>query len=90
MLALYQSSIWKPLHPDFFSFFFFFLMWTIFEVLIEFFTFLLLLLLMFWVFGHEACGILAPQPGIKPAPSALEVRSLNPWTSREDPRPFDF
>ena len=36
MLALYQSSIWKPLHPDFFSFFFF-LMWTIFEVLIEFF-----------------------------------------------------
>ena len=27
---------------------------------------------MFWFFGHEACGILAPQPGIKPAPRALE------------------
>ena len=27
---------------------------------------------MFWFFGREACGILAPQPGIKPAPPALE------------------
>ena len=27
---------------------------------------------MFWFFGSEACGILAPQPGIKPAPPSLE------------------
>ena len=27
---------------------------------------------MFWSFGPEACGILAPWPGIKPAPPALE------------------
>ena len=27
---------------------------------------------MFWFFGHEACGILALQPGIKPAPPTLE------------------
>ena len=27
---------------------------------------------MFQVFGHEACGILASQPGIKPALPALE------------------
>ena len=27
---------------------------------------------MFWIFGHEACGILAPQPGVKPTPPALE------------------
>ena len=27
---------------------------------------------MFWFFGHEACGILAPEPGIEPAPPALE------------------
>ena len=28
---------------------------------------------MFWVFFcHKACGILAPPPGIEPAPSALE------------------
>ena len=26
----------------------------------------------FWTFGPEACGILAPQPGIKPAPPAVE------------------
>ena len=27
---------------------------------------------MLWFFGHEACEILAPWPGIKPAPPALE------------------
>ena len=27
---------------------------------------------MFWFSGHEACGILAPRPGIDPAPPALE------------------
>ena len=31
---------------------------------------------MFWFFGHEACGILAPQPGIKPASPALEGEVL--------------
>ena len=25
---------------------------------------------MFWSFGHEACEILTPQPGIKPTPPA--------------------
>ena len=30
-------------------------------------------------------GILVPQPGIKPAPPALEVWSLNHWTTREVP-----
>ena len=45
-------------------------MWTIFKVFIEFVT--ILLLFTFWLFGHEACGILAPQPGIEPAPPPLE------------------
>ena len=31
---------------------------------------------MFWFFGHKACGILAPQPGIKPTPPALEGKVL--------------
>ena len=26
---------------------------------------------MFWVFGHKACGILTPRPGIEPTPPAL-------------------
>ena len=26
---------------------------------------------MFWFFGGEACGILAPWPGVKPTPPAL-------------------
>ena len=51
--------------------FFFFLMWTILKVFIEFVT-ILPLLFVFWLFGQEAYGILAPQPGIKPTPHALE------------------
>ena len=31
---------------------------------------------MFWFLDHEACGILAPQPGLEPAPPALESRFL--------------
>ena len=31
---------------------------------------------MFWFFGREACGILAPWPGIKPAFPALEGEVL--------------
>ena len=29
-------------------------------------------LFVFWLFGHKTCGILAPQPGIEHAPSALK------------------
>ena len=38
--------------------------------------------LIFWP-RHAACGILVPQPGIKPTPPALEAQSLNHWTARE-------
>ena len=31
---------------------------------------------MFWFFGCKECGILAPQPGIEPTPSALESQVL--------------
>lgn len=31
---------------------------------------------MFWFFGFGACGILAPRPGIKLAPLALEKKIL--------------
>ena len=34
-------------------------------------------------FGYTACGILVPQPGIEAMPPALEVWSLNHWTTRE-------
>ena len=49
-------------------------MWTIFKVFIEIVTILLLFYVRF--FGHKACGILAPQPGIEPAPPALEGEIL--------------
>ena len=31
---------------------------------------------MFWIFGRETCGILAPRPGIEPAAPALEGKVL--------------
>ena len=33
-----------------------------------------------------ACVILVPQPGIDPAPPALQAWSLNHWITREVPR----
>ena len=41
-----------------------------------------------FIFGPVACGILVPQTGIKPAPSALEVQSLNHWTAWDCPNYF--
>ena len=49
-------------------------MCTIFKVFIEFVT--ILLLLYVFCFGHEACGILALRPGIKPTPPALKGEVL--------------
>ena len=34
--------------------------------------------------------ILLPQPGIEPTPPALEVQSLNHWTTREVPSAEEF
>ena len=39
----------------------------------------------FWFLGQEARGLLAPQPGIEHAPLALEMQSLNHWTTGEVP-----
>ena len=38
----------------------------------------------FWL-CHVACGILFPQPGIKPRPLAVKVQSPNHWTDRKFP-----
>ena len=56
------------------SFKYFYLMWTIFKVFIEFFT--TSALAFFFFFGCEICGVLAPQPGIKPVPPALQGEVL--------------
>ena len=50
-------------------------MWTIFKVFIEF-VIISFLFYIFGFFGHKACWILAPQPGIKPTPPALEGKVL--------------
>ena len=37
----------------------------------------------FFFFGHSACGIIGPQPGIKPVPPVLEAQRFNHGTARE-------
>ena len=37
----------------------------------------------FFVFGHVACRISVPWPGIEPMPPALEAHSISHWTARE-------
>ena len=37
-----------------------------------------------------ACGILVPQPGIEPRPSAVRVQSPNHWAAREFPDSIIF
>ena len=39
----------------------------------------------FWFFGHEAYGILAPQLGIESKPPVLEGTVLTHWTTRAVP-----
>ena len=41
---------------------------------------------LFWFFGHEACGILVPRPGIEPACPCVGRWSLNHWTASKIPR----
>ena len=47
---------------------------------------ILLFYFILFYFGHEACGILVPQPGIEPGPPAVELWSPNHWTAREVPK----
>lgn len=40
---------------------------------------------LFFLHHDVSCRILVLRPGIKPEPLAVEVRSLNRWSSREVP-----
>ena len=52
----------------------------------EIFNTLALVFLLFFSWPHDsACGILFPQPGMKPTSLATEAQSLNHWTAREVP-----
>ena len=48
------------------------------------------IVVLFWGLHHWACRILAPHPGIKPTPPALEAWHLNHWTTKEVPFPPSF
>ena len=59
-------------------------MQAIFKAFFEFVTILLQFCVL--VFGLEACGILAPRPGIKHSPSALEGGVLTTGTPLKSPK----
>ena len=46
---------------------------------------IIIIIIIILFFGRVARGILVPQPGIEPVPPAVEVQSLNHWTTREVP-----
>ena len=77
VLAAKGKKGWQAL----FAFEIFFLMRTIFKVFTEFVT--ICFCFTFWFFGHETCGILAPQPGIEPVPLALEGEILTTELQRK-------
>ena len=45
---------------------------------------------MFWFFGREACGTLAPQAGIKPTPPALEGKVLTTGSPGKSPQVLSY
>ena len=45
---------------------------------------------LFCFFGLETCGIVAPRPGVEPAPPCIGRWSFNHWIVREIPQIFLF
>ena len=83
----FQNTRKQMLARFFFLSFFFFLIWTIFKIFywicysvvsVFFFFFLI-----FWCFGLEAGGILAPWPGMEHGPPALESKVLTSGPPRK-------
>ena len=63
-----------------------FLMWTVLKVFIEFLAILFLFVFLGgWGVAPRACGMLTPQPGIKPAPPAWEGEALTTGPPGECP-----
>ena len=54
-------------------------------LLVALLEFLPVLFFFFFSSSCSSCAISVPQPGIRPAPWALEMWSLNCWTTREVP-----
>ena len=59
------------------------LFWTVFWTLQIFLKIWVIYDDLLFIFCHVARGILAPHPGMETSPLALEVWSLNHWTTRE-------
>ena len=66
-------------------FFIIFLMWTIFSLYWICYFNNIASVLCFGLFDNKAAGILAPQPGIEPAPSALKCEDLTTRPLRKSP-----
>ena len=45
---------------------------------------------MFWFFGHKACVILTPQPGIKPQPPEFKGEVLTTGPPEKSPELYNL
>ena len=89
-IRLFCNIQWKILHP-FEIFFFKDFFWRgplFYKSLVNLLQYCFCF--MFWFFGHEARGILAPRPGIKHAPPTLEGEVLITGPPGKSPIPFKF
>ena len=70
---------------DFFPYVYTVFFYFLYDIIVKAFSrFFLLVIVLFIVFDYtSACGILVPQPGIRPTQTALEAQSLNCWTARK-------
>ena len=69
-VSLFKQYFWKTVGQSLWRFFF---KWTILKSSLNLLQHCLgFMHQYFWPCGHETCGILAPQPGIKSAPPTLE------------------
>ena len=72
---------------------FFFLLWFLYHDYLAFhlqrlqalFLFILCCCCLFCFFGHVACGILVPWPGMEPIPTTVGMQSFNRWTKKRSP-----
>ena len=68
-------------HPSLVSF------WRLYYIMLCYVMLCYIILHYIDLLGHTTQHTKLPQPGIKPAPSAVEAWSLNHWTTREVPEP---
>ena len=84
--SLEDKQAWHLVSTKYFLIFFFFWCRPFLKSLLNLLQYCFCLI---YLFGHEVCGILAPQPGIEPAPPALEGEVSSWFLKKKKNCPLD-